>query len=64
MAGVLKIELKACEAAVKSVEDTVGGKRKLREHVGSVENNKVKATHVFELQTSAPRIHLLSLSCY
>ncbi|RDW88553.1 hypothetical protein BP6252_00585 [Coleophoma cylindrospora] len=31
VAGVLKNELQACEAAVKNVEDTVGGRRKLRD---------------------------------
>ncbi len=34
---VLKSELKACEAAVKSVEDVVGGKRKLKDVMGFVD---------------------------
>jgi len=37
VAGVLKKELKACEAASKSVEDTVGGRKKLREVVGFID---------------------------
>ncbi|KAI9753175.1 MAG: Endoplasmic reticulum zinc transporter [Chaenotheca gracillima] len=37
VAKVLKDELKACEAAVKSVEDTVGGKRKLKDVMSFVD---------------------------
>ncbi|KAI9816797.1 MAG: dynamin-like GTPase mgm1 [Pycnora praestabilis] len=37
IAGVLKNELKACEAAAKSVEDDVGGKRKLKDVIGFVD---------------------------
>jgi len=37
VSGVLKDELKACEAAVKSVEDVVGGKRKLKDVMGFVD---------------------------
>jgi GTP-binding protein EngB required for normal cell division len=37
IAGVLRQELKACEDAVKSVETTVGGKRKLRDVMGFVD---------------------------
>jgi dynamin-like GTPase MGM1, mitochondrial len=34
---VLKKELKACEAAVKSVEETVGGRKKLRDIIAFVD---------------------------
>jgi replication fork clamp-binding protein CrfC len=37
VAGVLKKELKACEAAVKNVEDTVGGRRKLKDVMSFVD---------------------------
>ena len=37
VSGVLKNELKACEAAVRSVEDVVGGKRKLKDVLGFVD---------------------------
>ncbi|KAI9775562.1 MAG: dynamin-like GTPase mgm1 [Geoglossum umbratile] len=37
VAKVLKEELKACEAAVRQVEEHVGGKRKLRDVMGFVE---------------------------
>lgn len=36
IATVLKKELKACEAAVKSVEDTVGGRKKLKDVIAFV----------------------------
>lgn len=35
--GVLKKELKACEAALKSVEESVGGRRKLKDVVGFID---------------------------
>ncbi|KAI9795442.1 MAG: dynamin-like GTPase mgm1 [Piccolia ochrophora] len=35
--GVLKNELKACEAAVKAVEQSVGGKKKLKDVIGFVD---------------------------
>lgn len=34
---ILKMELKACEAAVRSVENGVGGKRKLRDVMGFID---------------------------
>jgi GTP-binding protein EngB required for normal cell division len=37
VSGVLKQELKACEAAVKNVEDGTGGKRKLRDVMNFVD---------------------------
>jgi len=37
VSGVLKTELKACEAAVRSAEDIVGGKRKLKDVMGFVD---------------------------
>ena len=37
VSGVLKNELKACETAVKSVEEVVGGKRKLKDVMGFVD---------------------------
>ncbi|KAL3423408.1 dynamin family protein [Phlyctema vagabunda] len=40
VASVLKNELKACEAAVKSVEDDVGGRRKLRDVMSFVDRAK------------------------
>lgn len=37
VSGVLKTELKACDAAVRHVEDAVGGKRKLKDVMGFVD---------------------------
>ena len=37
VAGVLKNELQACDAAVKHVEDTVGGKRRLKDVMGFID---------------------------
>ncbi|KAI9879858.1 MAG: dynamin-like GTPase mgm1 [Pleopsidium flavum] len=37
VSGVLRHELRACEAAVKSVEEVVGGKRKLKDVMGFVD---------------------------
>lgn len=37
VSGVLKTELKACDAAVRHVEDAVGGKRKLKDVMGFID---------------------------
>lgn len=37
ISGVLKTELKACDAAVRHVEDAVGGKRKLKDVMGFID---------------------------
>jgi hypothetical protein len=46
IATVLKKELKACEAAVKSVEETVGGRKKLRDVMSFVDRARKGETVV------------------